>query len=137
MADDLTPREIARELDRLNQGVQKLGDRITESARESVPAQLWAAEREALRVQIADHIRQAGLDLGRLEQGLADERRTRGRDVSQLRQDMGAEIKALRTEVTEQPERWADKAWTRILASGALIVTLAGVVVAALSLGKG
>jgi hypothetical protein len=148
MADDLTLAEIARNLARLELGQQKLGDRITESAREAVPAQLWTAERDALTRQIIDHTQQASKDLARLEQGQSELRKTHERDVARIREDTAREfekqrattstsIEALRTEITEQPVRWADKAWTRILASSALLVTLAGVVVAALSLGKG
>jgi len=148
MADDPTIAEIARNLARLESGQQKLGDRITDSARESVPAKLWAAEREALTRQIVDHTQQASRDLARLEQGQTDLRKTHERDVAKLREDMAREFEkqrtttstaldALRTEVTEQPTKWADKAWTRILAVSSLLLVLAGVVIAALSLGKG
>jgi hypothetical protein len=128
MADDLTPGEIARSLKRIEDTQLKL-------ASDSVPAKLWAAQYEALIDKLADHARNSAEVHARLERQIEEMRKNFAREMEKQRTTTTTAIDALRTEVTEQPTRWADKAWTRSLAALVVVLTLAGVVIAALSLG--
>lgn len=128
MADDLTPGEIARSLKRIEDAQRQL-------ATDSVPAKLWAAQYDALTGKLTDHASNSAEVHARLERALDEMRKNTAREFEKLRKETSTAIEALRTEVSEQPVRWADKAWTRGLAALAVLVTLTGVVVAALSLG--
>lgn len=128
MADDLTPGEIARSLKRIEDAQLKL-------AADAVPAKLWAAQHEALSDKLTEHARNSTEVHARLERQISDMRKETARDIEKQRASTSTAIDALRAEVTEQPVRWADKAWTRGLAAMAVLLTLTGVVIAALNLG--
>ena len=128
MADDLTPGEIARSLRRIEDAQLKL-------AADAVPAKLWAAQHEALTDKLTDHARNSAEVHTRLERQIAEMRKDTARELEKVRTSTSTAIDALRTEVTEQPVRWADKAWTRGFAAVAVLLTLTGVVIAALNLG--
>lgn len=63
MADDLTPGEIRRTLDRIERQQQDtqraMDDRVTKLAADMVPTSLWAAEHKAL----ADDVRDLASDM--------------------------------------------------------------------------
>jgi hypothetical protein len=128
VADDLTPGEIARSLKRIEDAQRQL-------ATDSVPAKLWAAQYDALTGKLTDHASNSAEVHARLERTMTEMRQEFARELEKLRKDTSKQIEALRTEVTEQPTKWADKAWTRSLAAMVVVLTLAGVVIAALNLG--
>jgi hypothetical protein len=144
MADDLTLAEIARNLARLEAGQQKLGDRIVESARESVSANLYAAEHQALMNAHAEHVRQSGVDRDRLERSITDLRKQHERDNAALRAALDREIEQARDENEKQIEALkkdrearAQWSWQKGLGLAMAVISIVGVIVAALAASKG
>jgi hypothetical protein len=142
--DDLTIPEIARSLRRLEESDRSLGNRITESAREAVPAKLWAAQHQALEGALAEHIRQSGTDRERLERAVAEMRKAHDRDVRSLRDDLDKEIGQARAEnrtqidaLKAEREKRTEFTWQRAVGLLSAALALAGVIVAAYAASRG
>lgn len=130
MADDPTLGELARGLKRIEDAQMKL-------ATEAVPAKLWAAEHQSLQNALADHVRQEGLDLSRIERAIAELRKTYDRAVEALRADLDKEIRQARAENREQIEALKKEresrgmnAWQRFGIASASVIGLLAISVA-------
>ena len=130
MADDPTLGELAR-------GLRRIEDAQMKIATEAVPAKLWAAEHQSLQNALADHVRQAGVDLARLERSIADQRKTYDRAVESLRGDLDKEIAQARAENREQiaalkhdRETSGMSAWQRFGIAASTLIGLLAVFVA-------
>lgn len=113
--DDMSIGEIARSLRRIE---RSMGD--------MVPVKVYTAEHTALQQYVNDFVQRTSQTLDRIEH-----------QFEEFRKETSAELKGIREDVATTPTRWADKAWTRVLASGGVMVALVGVVIAALNLRKG
>jgi ribosomal protein L16 Arg81 hydroxylase len=137
---DLTLGEIGRSLIRIEAEQRALAARITESAREMVPAKLWAAELLALQQALAEHIRQSDQTRERLERELAETRKAHVRELAAAREEIKEDVDDVRGQVKDVRDAQSKRSeftWQRVLGLLALAATVAGVVVAALALSKG
>lgn len=140
MGDDLTLGEIGRNLIRIEAEQRALAARITESAREMVPAKLWAAELLALQQSLAEHIRQSDQTRVRLEQEIVDVRQTHTRELAAAREEIKEDFSEVRRGIQslrEDQSKRSEFTWTRILGLIAAAAAVAGVIVAALAMSKG
>lgn len=117
--DDMTTGEIARSLRRLEEGQR-------EFARDMLPTKLYAAEHQAMQQYVNEFVQRTSQTLDRIE-----------RQFDEFRKETAGDLKAMHDAIISTPSRWADKAWTRVLAAGGFMVALIGVVIAALTLRKG
>lgn len=137
MADDLTPGEIRRSLERIEAAQRDahraIDDRLADLARKTVPVELWAAEHKAL-----------GEDVKHLE-GDFHEAVDRIERTSQERMaTLRAEIKAVRTAQSDHEQQHRESGqWSRsrTLTVIAIVVgataTLVGAYIAAYAAAKG
>lgn len=130
MADEPTLGELAR-------GIKRIEDAQMKIATEAVPAKLWAAEHQSLQNALADHVRQAGVDLSRIERAIADLRRTYDRAIESLRSDLDKETAQARTENRDQiaalkreRESSGMSAWQRFGIAASTLIGLLAVFVA-------
>jgi hypothetical protein len=137
MADDLTPGEVRRTLERIervqNESQKAVDDRLSELARKTVPAELWAAEHRAL----GDDVKGLEADL---HEAVALIERTSQERMTTLR----GEIAVVRKAQARHEENHRDSGeWSRskkLAVAVALIgagATLVGVWIAALLAAKG
>lgn len=113
--DDMSIGEIARSLRRIEQAQSDM-----------LPLKVYTAEHQALQQYVNDFVQRTAATLDRID-----------RQFDEFRRDAAAEFKGIREAVAETPTRWADKAWTRILAAGGVMAALTSVVIAAFALRKG
>lgn len=109
--DPLTPGEIRRALERLEQADRTLGDRVTQVASDALSTKVWAAERKALDEKFERHERDAEDDRKRIE-----------RDIKELR---------------EERDKHSELTWTKILGLITAVTALAGVIIGVVGLTKG
>lgn len=116
--DPLTPGEIRRAFERLEQADRTLGDRLTQVASDMLPVKLWDAERKALDEKFERHEKDAEEDRKRIE-----------RDVAGIRGD----VKKIR----EERDKHSELTWTKILGLITAMTALAGVIIGVVGLTKG
>lgn len=129
MADDMTPGEIRRSIERLERAQQQL-------AVDMVPAKLWASEHQALNDRVGRHELDARETQARVERDWADRHKALGREIADLRklverevEDLRAEIKAMRAERVRRSEMTWQK-WVGLIGALAalalVVVTMVG-----------
>lgn len=151
MADDLTPREMARELDRLGDRLRNVENRITDSLRAYDDRLTQLASNLAPIREVTD----LRADLAKLEQALADDMRDvraeLGRAADRLdanSKDRYAQAKEANKAVSDRldetvrtwHERWEGRGqltWQRILGIAGIIATLLAALITVVLSGKG
>lgn len=129
MADEMTPGEMYRAVRRLEEADRSLGDRITETSRQMIPAPVYAAELKAIVERIDHHERDAATDQARLEQSLESVRRGLQGQV--------AELKTAIAGVQAMQEKRSELTWTRVLGLIMALLALAALIVGVLQLSGG
>lgn len=144
MADEMTPGEIRRTLERIersqHEAQRAVDDRITKIATDMVPASLWKAEHKALADDVrdlADDCRDAS---ERAEKTSLERMATLRGEIATVRDSVAGVRKAQEQHVKAHE---ADRSWTRskkltvlAIAVGAA-ATLAGAWIAAVLAAKG
>jgi gas vesicle protein len=116
--DPLTPGEIRRAIDRLEQADRTLGDRITQVASDMLPVKLWDAEHRALSKELDQHKKDADEDRKRIE-----------REIGQVKKEV--------KEVREEPDKRSEITWTKVIGLITALATLAAVIVGVVGLTRG
>ena len=120
MADDMTPGEMRRSLERIENAQREahkaIDDRLADLARKTVPVELWAAEHKAL-----------GDDVKHLETDFREEAARIERTSQERMATLRTEISVVRKAQTAHETAHRDSnAWSR-----SKTLTLIGIVVAA------
>lgn len=137
MADDLTPGEIRRAIERLEQAQKDSNkasdDRVANLAQQMVPAALWAAEHKAL-VDDVKHLEtdvHEGFD--RVERISVERRTVLEADITKIRKGLEGHEKTHRDD-----HQWSrSKTMTVIAIAVGAAATLAGAWIAAVLASKG
>lgn len=116
--DPLTPGEIRRAIERLEQADRTLGDRLTQVASDMLPVKLWDAEHRALNEKLDRHEKSAE----------ATQKRVEG-EIDGLHEEL--------KEFREEREKHSEITWTKILGLITAVTALAGVIIGVVGLTKG
>lgn len=125
--------EIRRNFQRIEQSQNALSQRLTDVAKDMVPAALWSAEHRAVIAQFERHEREADEAQARLDRQMQLFRDTCDKASAELR----AELRKSVTELRAERDKRSEFTWTRVLGVLGITVTLVIALITTIAASKG
>jgi hypothetical protein len=138
--DELSAGEIQRNFQRIDQSHAAQERRLTDLAKDMVPAILWNAEYRAILDRFARHERDADESDARMEQELRTFKASCDKASAELREELRGQIKGVRDEikaVRDEREKRADFTWTKAIGVLSLVVVLVAALIGAWAATRG